>query len=55
MSRSIYGQKERKVTKGWRELHNGEIHTLYTSHIMRMSQPKLMQWERRLACTNEKL
>jgi hypothetical protein len=41
--RTGYGQKEEKVTKGWRELHNEELHKFYFSpNIIRMIKPKLM-------------
>jgi hypothetical protein len=29
--RRIFGQKRDEVTGGWRKLHNGELHSLYSS------------------------
>jgi hypothetical protein len=36
-----------EVTGGWRELHNEEIHNLYSSpNIIRMIKPRRMRWAR---------
>jgi hypothetical protein len=43
--RRILGPKRDQVTGGWRELHNGELHNLYSSpSIIRMITSKGMRW-----------
>jgi hypothetical protein len=42
----IFGPKRDEVTGGWRKLHNGELHNLYSSlNIIRM----IKSWSMRLA------
>jgi hypothetical protein len=41
--RRIFGPKKDEVTGGWRELHNEELHDLYSSpSIIRMIMSKKM-------------
>jgi hypothetical protein len=43
--RRIFGPKKEEVTGGWRELHNEELHNLYSSpNIIRMIKAKKMKW-----------
>jgi hypothetical protein len=42
--RRIFGPKRDEVTGGWRKLHNGELHNLYSSQtIIRMIKPRRMR------------
>jgi hypothetical protein len=42
---SIFGPKRDEVTKGWRKLHNEELHNLYPSpSIIRMITSRRMRW-----------
>jgi hypothetical protein len=39
--RRIFGSKRDKVTGGWRELHNEDLHNLYSSpSIIRIIKPR---------------
>jgi hypothetical protein len=41
----IFGPKRDEVTGGWRNLHNEELHNLYSSpSIIRMMKSKRMRW-----------
>jgi hypothetical protein len=43
--RRIFGQKRDEVTGHWRELHNEELHKLYSSpDIIRMIKSRSMRW-----------
>jgi hypothetical protein len=43
--RGIFGFKKKKLTGGWRELHSGEFHNLYSSiNIVRMNRSWRMRW-----------
>jgi hypothetical protein len=43
--RRIFGWKKYEVTGGWRELHNEELHKLYTSpSIIRMIKSRRLRW-----------
>jgi hypothetical protein len=43
--RRIFGPKRDEVTGGWRELHNEELHNLYsTPSIIRMIKSRRMRW-----------
>jgi hypothetical protein len=43
--RGISGPKRDEVTGGWRKLHNGELHNLYSSpSIIRMIKSRPMRW-----------
>jgi hypothetical protein len=45
MLRRIFGPKRDEVTGGWRKLHNGDLHNLYSSpSIMRMIKSRRMRW-----------
>jgi hypothetical protein len=42
--RRIFGSKRDEVTRGWRKLHNDELHNLYSSPgIIRMIMPRTMR------------
>jgi hypothetical protein len=50
MLRRIFGPKRDEVTGGWRELHNEELHNLYSSpSIIRMIKSRRMRWTRNAA------
>jgi hypothetical protein len=43
--RRIFGPKRDEVTGGWRELHNEELHDLYSSpSIIRMIKSRRIRW-----------
>jgi hypothetical protein len=43
--RRIFGPKRNEVTGGWRELHNAELHGLYSSPgIVRVIKARRMRW-----------
>jgi hypothetical protein len=43
--RRIFGPKRYEVTGDWGELHNEELHNLYTSpNIIRMIKSRKMRW-----------
>jgi hypothetical protein len=43
--RRIFGPKRDEVTGGWRQLHNEELHKLYSSpSIIRMIKSRRMRW-----------
>jgi hypothetical protein len=53
--RRIFGSKRDKVTGGWRELHNEELHNLYSSpSIIRMIKSRRMRWAGPVARMGEK-
>jgi hypothetical protein len=46
----IFGPKRDEVTGGWRKLHNGELHSLYSSpSIIRMIKSRRMKWAEHVA------
>jgi hypothetical protein len=48
--RRIFGPRRDEVTGGWRELHNEELHSLYSwPSIMRMVKSRRMRWEGHIA------
>jgi hypothetical protein len=50
----IFGPKRDEVTGGWRELHNEELHDLYSSpSIVRMIKARRMRWAGHLARMGE--
>jgi hypothetical protein len=43
--RRIFGLKRDEVIRGWRKLHNEELHNLYCSpNIIRMMKSRKMRW-----------
>jgi hypothetical protein len=43
--RRIFGPKRDEVTRGWRKLHNEELHNLYSSpSIIRTMKSRRMRW-----------
>jgi hypothetical protein len=43
--RRIFGQKGDEMTRGWRKVHNEELHNLYFSPgIIRMIRSRRMRW-----------
>jgi hypothetical protein len=53
--RRIFRPKGAGVTGGWRELHNEELHNLYSSpSIIRMIKSSRMRWVEHVALMGEK-
>jgi hypothetical protein len=53
--RRIFGPKRDEETGGWRELHNEELHNLYSSpSIIRMIKSRSMRWAEHVARMLEK-
>jgi hypothetical protein len=51
----MFGPKRYKVIGGWRKLHNGELHNLYTfPSVIRMINSKRIKWVRHVACIGER-
>jgi hypothetical protein len=43
--RRIFGPKRDEVTRGWRKLHNEDLHSLYSSpSIIRMIESRRVRW-----------
>jgi hypothetical protein len=43
--RRIFGPKREEVARGWRRLHNEELHNLYTSpNVIRVIKSRGMRW-----------
>jgi hypothetical protein len=43
--RRVFGPKSDGVTRGWRKLHNEELHNLYSSpSIVRIIKSRRMRW-----------
>jgi hypothetical protein len=54
MLRRIFGPKRDEVTGGWRNLHNKELHGLYSSpNIVRMIKARRMRWTGHVARMGE--
>jgi hypothetical protein len=52
--RRIFGPKRDEVTKGWRKLHNKELHNMYSSpSIIRMIKSRRMKWAGQVALMGE--
>jgi hypothetical protein len=48
--RRIFGQKRAEVIGGWRQLHNEELHNLYSfMSIIRMIKSRRVRWEGHVA------
>jgi hypothetical protein len=44
--RRIFGPKREEVARGWRRLHNEELHNLYASpNITQMMESRRTRWE----------
>jgi hypothetical protein len=53
--RRIFGTKRDGVTRGWRKLHNEELHNLYFSpSIIRIMKSRRMRWAEHVARMGEK-
>jgi hypothetical protein len=45
MLKRILESKRNEVTRGWRKLHNEELHNLYSSpNIIKMIKSRRMKW-----------
>jgi hypothetical protein len=52
--RRIFGPKRDELTRGWRKLHNGELHGLYSSpSIVRVIKARRMRWAGHVAQMGE--
>jgi hypothetical protein len=52
--RRIFGPKRDEETGDWRELHNEELHNLYSSpNIVRMIKSRRMRWAGHIARIGE--
>jgi hypothetical protein len=52
--RIIFGPKREEVARGWRRLHNDELHNLYAStNIVRVMKSRRMRWAEHAACMTE--
>jgi hypothetical protein len=52
--RRIFGPKRDEVTGGWRKLHNGELHGLYSApSIVRVIKARRMRWAEHVARMGE--
>jgi hypothetical protein len=53
--RRIFGPKRDEVTGGWRQLHNEELHNLYSSpSTIIMIKSRRMRWARHVARMGKK-
>jgi hypothetical protein len=53
--RRIFGPKRDEMTRGWRELHNEELHNLHSSlNIIRMNKSRRMRWAGHVGRMGEK-
>jgi hypothetical protein len=55
--RKIFGGQRNEVTRGWKRLHNDELHSLYClriTDIIRMIKSKRMRWAGHIARVEEK-
>jgi hypothetical protein len=52
--RRLFGPKREEVAKGWRILHNEELHNLYTSpNIIRVVKSRRVRWAGHVAHMGE--
>jgi hypothetical protein len=43
--RRIFGPKREKVARGWRRLHNEELHNMFaSSYIITVNKSRRMRW-----------
>jgi hypothetical protein len=55
LTRRIFGLKREEVLGGWRNLHNEELHKLYSSpNVSRMIKSRRMRWAGHVECMGEK-
>jgi hypothetical protein len=53
--RRIFGPKKDRVTRGWRKLHDEELHNLYSlPSIIRIIKSRRMRWAGHVARMGEK-
>jgi hypothetical protein len=51
----LFGPKSDEIIRGWRELHNEELHNLYCSpNIIRMFKSKRVIWAKNITRIGEK-
>jgi hypothetical protein len=52
----VFGPKKDEIIRGWRKLHNKELHNLYSSpNIIRMIKSRRMRWAGHVARMGEKV
>jgi hypothetical protein len=52
--RRIFGPMWNEVTRGWRKLHNEELHKLCSSpNIVRMNKSRTIRWAGNIVCMGE--
>jgi hypothetical protein len=53
--RKIFGPKRDEVSRGWRKLHDEELHNLYGSlNIIRVIEPRRIRWAGHVARVGER-
>jgi hypothetical protein len=53
--RGIFGLKRDEVIGGWRKLHNGDLHKLYSSpSVIRMMKSRRLKWEGHITRTGRR-
>jgi hypothetical protein len=53
--RRIFGPKRDEITRGWRKLHNEELHKLNaSSDVIRIIKSRRMSWAGHVACMEKK-
>jgi hypothetical protein len=45
-----FGPKGEEVTRGWRKLHNEELHNLYTTQNTVVMKSRTVRWARHVTC-----
>jgi len=53
MLKRTFGSNREEVARGWRTLHNKELHNLYTSQNIKEIQSRKMRWVGNIACMGE--
>jgi hypothetical protein len=52
----VFGRRVLKMTRGWRKLHNDELHALYSLPcVIKMTKSRRMSWEGPAALIGEKM